>query len=135
MNRVIITGRLTKAPDAHTTQGGISRSTMTVAVQRRFKNSAGNYDADFLTVIAWRQTADFCNRYLDKGRMVAVEGSIQTRSFDAQDGGKRYVTEIIADHVEALGGRTEGEGRPDDAPNAAPDGFVEVEDDQLPWEK
>ena len=129
MNRVIITGRLTKAPEAHTTQGGISRSTMTVAVQRKFKNAQGNYDADFLTVIAWRQAADFCNKYLDKGRMIAVEGSIQTRSYDAQDGGKRYVTEIIADLIEALGGR-------DDRQDAQRQGgFEEVEDAELPWEK
>lgn len=141
MNKVIITGRLTKDPEAHTTQGGISRSTMTVAVQRKFRNSAGNYDADFLTVIAWRQAADFCNRYLEKGRQVAIEGSIQTRSYDAQDGSKRWVTEIIADHVEGLGGREDN--RPADAPNTPPQrneqqrmdtsGFTEVEDDDLPF--
>lgn len=62
--------------------------------------------------MAWRQTADFCNKYLDKGRKVAVEGSIQTRSYTAQDGSTRYVTEIIADSVEALGGRQEAEQKP-----------------------
>lgn len=133
MNKVIITGRLTKKPEAHTTQGGINRSTMTVAVQRKYKNSAGNYDADFFTVIAWRQSADYCNKYLDKGRMVAVEGTLQTRSYDAQDGGKRYVTEIIADHIEAIGGREES--RPAGAPATMPSGFEEVDDDKLPWEK
>lgn len=143
MNKVILTGRLTKAPEAHTTQSGITRSTFTLAVNRRFKNSAGNYDADFLPVIAWRQTAEFCNKYLDKGRMVCVEGSIQTRSYDAQDGSKRYVTEIIAESVEALGGAKEGESRPADAPNEAPKrneqqrvdtgDFTEVEDDDLPF--
>lgn len=142
MNKVILTGRLTKDPEAHTTQGGVTRSTFTVAVQRRFKNSAGNYDADFLTVVAWRQTAEYCNKYLQKGRMVAVEGSIQTRSYDAQDGSKRWVTEIIADHVEGIGGREEGEGRPAEAPITPPrneqqrmdtSGFTEVEDDNLPF--
>ena len=117
-----------------------------MAVQRRFANAQGVREADFLTVVAWRQTADFCNRYLLKGRKVAVEGRIEVRSYDAQDGSKRWVTEIIADSVEALGGRQDGEGRPADAPNAPPEpprqqrmdmppggGFEEVEDDSLPF--
>lgn len=96
--------------------------------------------------MAWRQMADFVNSYLIKGRKVAVEGSIQTRSYDAQDGSKRYVTEIIADSVEALGGRNDADHRLADAPNAAPQrneqqrmnysggGFVEVEDDdEIPF--
>lgn len=106
-------------------------------MQRRFANAQGVREADFLTVVAWRQTADFCNRYLLKGRKVAVEGSIQVRSYDAQDGSKRYVTEIIADSVEALGGPKEAEGRPAEAPNEAPkpehEDFQEVDDDDLPF--
>lgn len=78
-------------------------------------------------MVAWRQTADFCNKYLTKGRKVAVEGSIQTRSYDAQDGSKRYVVEIIADHVETL-------DKPKEAAQEQ-QGFTEVEDDQLPWEQ
>ena len=146
MNKVILIGNLANDPEAFTTQSGISRSTFRVAVQRRFANAQGVREADFLTVVAWRQTADFCNRYLTKGRKVAVEGSIQTRSYDAQDGSKRYVTEIIADSVEALGSRNEEGGaaaRPRDEgptpPPAAPvapsgnNGFAEVEDDELPF--
>lgn len=136
MNSVIIIGNLTKDPEAHTTQNGISRSTFTVAVQRRFKNSDGKHDADFLTVVAWRQTADYCNKYLSKGRKVAVEGSIQTRSYDAQDGSKRYVTEIIADNVESLDKGNADRGTTPDKPpktNAEKEDFVEVEDDELPF--
>ena len=143
MNRVILIGNLCDNPEAFTTQSGITRSTFRVAVQRRFANAQGVREADFLTVVAWRQTADFCNRYLTKGRKVAVEGSIQTRSYDAQDGSKRYVTEIIADSVEALGGPKEAEGKPADAPSRPQqrneqqrmdmNGFTEVEDDQLPF--
>jgi single-strand DNA-binding protein len=143
MNKVILIGNLCDNPEAYTTQSGISRSTFRIAVQRRFANAQGVREADFLPVIAWRQTAEFCNKYLLKGRKVAVEGSIQTRSYDAQDGSKRYVTEIIADSVEALGSREDN--RPAEAP-ATPtqrneqqrmdtSGFTEVEDDQLPWEK
>ena len=135
-------GNLANDPEARTTQSGISQSTFRIAVQRRFANAQGVREADFLTVVAWRQTADFCNRYLTKGRKVAVEGSIQVRSYDAQDGSKRYVTEIMADSVEALGGRDEGQARPRDngptpppAPAAGPamNDFTEVEDDELPF--
>ena len=142
MNKVILIGNLANDPEPFTTQSGISRSTFRVAVQRRFANAQGVREADFFTVIAWRQTADFCNRYLTKGRKVAVEGSIQTRSYDAQDGTKRYVTEIVADSVEFLGSRDEG-SRGDYAPAApapaprqaapAAGGFTEVDDDELPF--
>lgn len=126
---------MTKAPEAFTTQGGTSRSSFTVAVQRRFANAQGVREADFLPVVAWRQTAEFCNRYLTKGRKVAVEGSLQTRSYDARDGSKRWVTEIIADHVETLDKRQEGEQRAADAPTEPKGGgdFQEVEDDDLPF--
>lgn len=121
MNKVILIGNLCSDPEPHTTQNGVARSTFRVAVQRRFTNAQGQREADFLTVVAWRQAAEFCNRYLTKGRKVAVEGSIQNRSYQAQDGSTRWVTEIIADHVESLDKRDNG--------------FKEVEDEELPWEK
>ena len=145
---MILIGNLANDPEAFTTQSGISRSTFRLAVQRRFANAQGVREADFLTIIAWRQTADFCNRYLLKGRKVAVEGSIQVRSYDAQDGTKRWVTEIVADSVEALGSRENSDERPSDAPNAPPtppapptqqgrqmnmNDFQEVDDDELPF--
>ena len=144
MNKVILIGNLTKDPEPFTTQSGIARSTFTVAVQRRFANAQGVREADFIPVIAWRQNADFCNRYLTKGSKIAVEGSMQVRSYDAQDGSKRYVTEVIADHIESLGSRGDGQGqaRPRDngptPPPAAPAGpamndFTEVDDDELPF--
>ena len=142
MNKVIMIGNLASDPEARTTQSGISQSTFRIAVQRRFANAQGVREADFFTIVAWRQTADFCNRYLTKGRKVAVEGSVQNRSYDAQDGSKRYVTEIMADSVEALGGRDEGQARPRDngptpppAPPAGPamNDFTEVDDDELPF--
>ena len=143
MNKVILIGNLANDPEAFTTQSGISRSTFRIAVQRRFANAQGVREADFFTVVAWRQSADFCNRFLTKGSKVAVEGSIQNRSYDAQDGSKRYVTEIIADSVESIGSRGEGQARPRDngptppppAPPAGPttNDFTEVEDDELPF--
>ena len=150
MNKVILIGNLANDPEAFTTQSGVSRSTFRLAVQRRFANAQGVREADFLTIVAWRQTADFCNKYLSKGRKVAVEGSICNRNYDAQDGSKRWVTEIIAESVEAVVSRENGDGRPEDAPNAPPtspqrneqqrmntapnpEDFTEVEDDELPF--
>ena len=141
MNKAIIIGRLARDPEAFTTQSGIPRSTLTIAVRRRYRNESGQYDADFLTVVAWRQTADYCNKYLRKGSRVAVEGSIQTRSYTAQDGNKRYVTEIIADEIEGLDPRREdGNGAPVSGmpqnnaqqPQNADGEFTEVED-ELPF--
>lgn len=145
MNKVILIGRLAADPESRTTQSGISQCTFRLAVQRRFANQQGVREADFLTIVAWRQTADFCTRYLTKGRQVAVEGSIQVRSYDAQDGSKRYVTEIIADNVEFVGSREDGAARPrtdnPPPPSEPPAGFApanngsftEVDDDELPF--
>ena len=119
MNNVVLIGRLCDEPEVKTTSGGVAVCTFRLAVQRRFANSQGVREADFLNVVAWRQLAELCARYLSKGRKVAVEGSIQTRSYDAQDGSKRYVTEIVADSVEFLESRGV-EGRSDqqtDTPN------------------
>ena len=142
MNKAILIGNLTRDPETMTTSSGITKCNFTVAVQRRFANAQGVREADFIPVVCWRQTAELCSRYLSKGRKVAVEGSIQVRSYDAQDGTKRYVTEIVADSVEFLSSREEG-SRGDYAPAApapaprqaapAAGGFTEVDDDELPF--
>ena len=142
MNKAILIGNLTRDPETMTTSSGITKCNFTVAVQRRFANAQGVREADFIPVVCWRQTAELCARYLSKGRKVAVEGSIQVRSYDAQDGTKRYVTEVVADNVEFLGSRDEG-SRGDYAPAApapaprqaapAAGGFTEVDDDELPF--
>jgi len=100
MNKVIIIGNLTRDPELTQTTNGISICRFSVAVSRRFTNAEGERDADFLNVVAWRNLADNCGKYLKKGSKAAIVGSIQTRSYDAQDGTKRYVTEIVADEVE-----------------------------------
>ena len=142
MNKVILIGNLANDPESRTTQSGIAQCSFRLAVQRRFKGANGERDTDFLPVVCWRQTAEFAQRYLAKGRKVAVEGSIQTRSYDAQDGSKRYVTEIIADSVEAVVGREEGAQNAQNArgtQNAQKPaqnrqmGFTEVNDDELPF--
>lgn len=134
MNKVILIGNLASDVESRTTSSGITNCTFRLAVQRRFANANGQREADFLPIVCWRQTAELCSRYLLKGRKVAVEGSIQTRSYDAQDGTKRYVTEIIAENVEFLSSREES-ASPAPAPAASKEsGFTPVDDDdELPF--
>ena len=100
MNKVILIGNLAADPESRTTQSGVQQCTLRLAVQRAWAGKDGNREADFFNVVCWRQTAEFAARYLSKGRKVAVEGSVQNRSYTAQDGSKRYVTEIVADRLE-----------------------------------
>lgn len=100
MNKVILIGNLAADPESRTTNSGVAQCSLRIAVQRRFANAQGQRESDFFNVVCWRNTAEFAAKYLSKGRKVAVEGSLQTRSYDAQDGSKRYVTEVIADNVE-----------------------------------
>ena len=133
MNKVILIGNLANDPESRTTQSGIAQCSFRLAVQRRFKGANGERETDFLPVVCWRQTAEFAQRYLAKGRKVAVEGSIQTRSYDAQDGSKRYVTEIIADSVEAVGSREDGAQNAQQPAQNQQTEFTEVDDDELPF--
>lgn len=142
MNRAILIGNLTRDPELRTTSSGVSVCTFTLAVSRRFTNQQGVREADFINIVVWRGQAETCARYLSKGRKCAVVGQIQTRTYDAQDGTKRYVTEVVADEVEFLGapgGSQGGMGEyapppPTSAPAVSGDtGFTQVEDDELPF--
>lgn len=119
MNKAIIIGRLTKDPEMRTTQSGIATANFTVAVDRPFTNQSGVKEADFIPCVAWRKQAENLCKYCGKGSQVAVEGRIQVRSYDAQDGTKRYVTEIICDNVTFLGskGSNPGNGSYQEVPN------------------
>lgn len=102
MNRVVLVGRLTKDPELRYTPGaGKAVATFTLAVNRRFK-SQGQPDADFIPIVVWGKQAENTANYMSKGRLVGISGSIQTRSYEAKDGTKRYVTEVIADEVQFL---------------------------------
>lgn len=104
MNKAIVIGNLTRDPEKKVTPDGVSVTNFTVAVSR-----TGNREkTDFLPVVTWRTLADNCAKYLAKGRKVAVIGEIQTRSYTANDGGKRYVTEIIANEVEFISASMSG---------------------------
>lgn len=143
MNKVELIGNLTDNPKMTTTQSGIIKCDFRLAVQRRFVNQqTGKREADFIPIVAWRQLAELCGKYLSKGRKCAIVGSIQTRSYEAQDGTKRYITEIVADEVEFLGSNQQqsGQNNAAQAQYAPPQGdsdptagFTQVDDDELPF--
>ncbi len=102
MNKVVLVGRLTKDPELKFSQGtGTAVTTFTVAVNRRFKRE-GQPEADFIPVVVFGKTAEATANYMSKGKLISVSGNIQTRTYDAKDGTKRYVTEVIADEVDFL---------------------------------
>lgn len=102
MNKAILIGRLTKDPEMRTSSSGVSATTFTLAVNRTFTNQNGEKETDFINCVAWRKQAENIAKYCVKGSQVACEGRIQTRSYDAQDGSKRYVTEVIVENCTFL---------------------------------
>lgn len=102
MNKVILMGRLTKDPDVKYTQTGKVVTQFTLAVDRPFKDASGNKEADFIPVVVWGKIAELVGNSCIKGHRLAVEGRLQIRSYDAKDGTKRWVTEIIANNIEFI---------------------------------
>lgn len=102
LNRVILIGRLTKDPELRYTPTGVAVTTFTLAVDRNFTNQQGQREADFINIVTWRGLAENVANYLKKGRLAAVEGKIQTRSYENNEGKKVYVTEVVADNVRFL---------------------------------
>lgn len=106
INCAVIMGRLVADPELRTTTGGISVTSFCVAVDRNYVKPGEERQADFINVVAWRQTADFVTRYFRKGSMIAVQGSIQTRSYEDRTGAKRTAVEIVADNVSFCGSKS-----------------------------
>ncbi len=102
LNRVILIGRLTRDPELRYTPAGVAVTQFTIAVDRPFTSQGGEREADFIPVVTWRQLAETCANYLRKGRLTAVEGRIQVRNYDNNEGKRVYVTEVIADNVRFL---------------------------------
>jgi single-strand DNA-binding protein len=100
-------GRLVAEPELKTTGSGISVSSFSVAVDRNYVKQGTERQTDFINVVAWRQTAEFVCKYFAKGQLIALEGSLQTRSYQDRDGHNRYVTEVVADNVFFTGDRRE----------------------------
>ena len=150
MNKVYLIGNLTRDPEMRSTSAGIPVCNFSIAVNRRFKNAqTGQQETDFFNIVAWRQLAELCGRYLAKGRKVGGVGAIHTRGYEAQDGSKRTAFDIVADEVEFLSSANAGSAPSSDyhaavspapvqrqqAPSYAPadSGFTQVDDDELPF--
>ena len=127
MNKVFLIGNLSKDPELRTTNSGKSVCTFSIAVNRR-KDKDGNSTADFFSIVAWRQLAELCGKYLAKGRKVSVVGELQNRSYEANDGTKRHVTEIVANEIEFLTPKGESKEQSNFA-----EGFTEIDGSDLPF--
>ena len=142
MNNVTLIGRLTRDPEVRYTSGTqMAVARFTIAVDRQFKRD-GEPTADFIPIVAFGKTAELCERYISKGRQVAVEGRIQTGSYTNKDGNKVYTTDVVANRVEFLGGREGGSGSgfgqsqtsaPQSVDMGIPEGFSAIDDDDIPF--
>ena len=113
MNKIIVSGRLTKDGETRTTESGKSVYSGSVAVNRNFRNKEGNYDADFFNFVYWNVSDKFKD-YLKKGKGVLIEGSLQTRTYEDKDKNKKHITEIIAERIELIGeGKKEQHDKPE----------------------
>lgn len=134
LNCAVIMGRLTANPELRTTNSGLAVTTFTVAVDRPYAKQGEERQTDFINVVAWRQTAAFVTRYFEKGQMIAVQGSIQTRNYEDKNGNKRTAVEIVANSVSFCGEKKK-EAAPSEAP--APQDYTEIpttpDDDGLPF--
>lgn len=110
LNRVILIGRLTRDPELRYTPAGVAVTQFTLAVDRPFTSQGGEKEADFIPVVTWRQLAETCANYLRKGRLAAIEGRIQVRNYENNEGKRVYVTEVIADNVRFLESANRGNG-------------------------
>ena len=103
INRAVIMGRITHPLEIRQTPAGVAVLQFTVAVDRNYTDQNGERQADFISCVAWRQTAEFIGRYFDKGRMIAVEGRLQSRTYEDKNGTKHYITELIVDQASFTG--------------------------------
>ena len=127
MNKVILIGRLTKDPEVRNTSNQTAFCNFSIAVDRRFKDNNGQRQADFINCVAWRQTASFIGSYFRKGSKIAIVGSLQTRTYDDNQGQKRYVTEVVVEEAEFADSANSGSREsapvaqaPAPAPSSAP---------------
>ncbi len=109
INRVVLVGRLTRDPELKFTSTNIAVVTFTLAVNRNFTSQDGKSEADFIQCVAWRKTAENVGKYVRKGSLVGVDGRIQTRNYEAQDGTRRYITEVVAESVRFLDSKSDSQ--------------------------
>lgn len=153
LNRVVLIGRLTKDPELKYTPAGVAVTQFTLACDRQFKTEGGEREADFIPIVVWRQQAEAAANYLRKGRLTAVEGRIQVRNYENNEGRRVYVTEVVADNVRFLesgnregsqesqngSGRITSGTRSSSGNGSKPDPFadddrpIDISDDDLPF--
>jgi single-strand DNA-binding protein len=148
INRVILVGRLTKDPELRYTPSGVAVATFTLAVNRPFTNQQGEREADFINCVVWRRQAENVANYLQKGSLAGVDGRLQTRSYEAQDGRRVYVTEVVAESVRFIGSGRSNQSGSHDEPYGEPYPFddhgydddpfknaqpIDFSDDDLPF--
>lgn len=107
LNRVVIMGRIVNDLEVRQTQSGVACLSFTVAVDRNFKNANGEHDTDFISCVAWRESAEFINRYFGKGKMIAVEGQLRTRTYEDKNSSKHYITEVYVDSASFTGEKSQ----------------------------
>ena len=138
LNRVVLIGRLTRDPELRYTTSGIAVVSFTLAVDRGFKSASGEKETDFIPVVAWRGLAENCANYLSQGKLAAVDGKLQIRSYEGKDGVKRTAAEVIADDVRFLSPKSEGFAPRNNA-NQAPsfedpgNSDIPLNDDEVPF--
>ncbi|MDW4095136.1 single-stranded DNA-binding protein [Staphylococcus saprophyticus] len=147
INRVVLVGRLTKDPEFRTTPSGVSVANFTLAVNRTFTNAQGEREADFINVVVFRKQAGNVNNYLFKGHLAGVDGRMQSRSYENDEGKRIFVTEVVADSVQFMEPKSQSKGQsqqqsgqanPQQAPSkdnpfANPNGPIDITDDDLPF--
>ena len=133
MNKIILIGNLTADPTLRATQSGTSVCQFTIAVNRRFPGPDGQKQTDFFRINTWRQLAESCNKYLSKGKKVAIVGELQARTYEANDGTTRMSLDVSADEVEFLSPREEPKAAPRATTPADPNTFEDVSSDDLPF--
>ena len=137
INNVVLVGRLTRDPELRYTPSNVAVATFSLAVNRNFKNQAGDYEADFISCIMWRQPAENFANWLKKGALVGVTGRIQTRSYDNQQGQRVYVTEVVAESFQILE-KKDNAANNASMENQIPPSFektnpMDISDDNLPF--
>lgn len=136
VNKVILVGRLGQDPEVRYTQGGTPVANIRIATDETWKDQSGERQqrTEWHTVVLWRRLAEICGQYLSKGRQVYIEGKLQTRSWQDREGNKRYSTEVQADNMVMLGGRSEeGQAAPAAQPAAAASPDSGTNDDDIPF--
>ena len=134
LNKVVLMGRLTKDPETRSTPSQVNVTNFSLAVDRSFKSQNEERQTDFINIVCWRHTADFVQKYFTKGQLVAVSGRLQTRSWDDNEGKKRYATDVVADEVFFAEGKRDSSGN--GGGNSTTDNAdfsAIVDDDNLPF--